>query len=554
MIEARSISLEQRPLHALNRVAFGPRPGDLERVRRIGVERWIQQQLEPSEIEEPAEIETRLAALPTLHMTPVALFAQYQTPVREAAKDDPEAKKAARRAARIIILEASAARLIRAIGSPRQLQEVMTAFWFNHFNVFAGKGLCHLWIGTYERDAIRPHALGRFRDLLGATTRHPAMLFYLDNWQNTAPDGPGRQGKFEGINENYARELMELHTLGVDGGYTQNDVIALTHILTGWGIVRRENAEGNRGPRPMAAGWRGLGLMGRFAGGGDGFGGGFSGWRRERRFAMGTAARDGSGFFFDESRHDVNPQTLLGRPIASGGIEQGEAALDLLARSPRTAHHLSYQLAQYFVADDPPPSLVDRMAVRYRESDGNIREVLGTMFTGAEFWDRRNYGVKFKPPYEFVVSAVRATAAPVNNIRPLIGTMGQLGMPLYGCQTPDGYKNTQAAWLGPDAMMTRLSFATALGTGRLPLAQPFDEFVDDEPRPALRPAMGAAGAGTSNTADVAASRGRMAPPDPIQLALALGDLFTSRTAQAVETAPPPLRAPLILGSREFMMR
>ena len=194
------------------------------------------------------------------------------------------------------------------------------------------------------------------------------------------------------------------------------------------------------------------------------------------------------------------------------------------------------------------------MAASYRESDGNIREVLGTMFTGAEFWDRRNYGVKFKPPYEFVVSAVRATAAPVNNIRPLMGTMGQLGMPLYGCQTPDGYKNTQAAWLSPDAMMMRLSFATALGTGRLPLAQPFDEFADDAPPLALRPALTPMGAGTTNPAGASANRNRIAPPDPIQLALSLGDLFTSRTAQAVEIAPPPLRAPLILGSPEFMMR
>ncbi|MGH7881008.1 MAG: DUF1800 family protein, partial [Candidatus Binataceae bacterium] len=249
------IPAELRPLHALNRLAFGPTAGDLETVKRTGIERWITQQINPQALAEPAELSAQIASLETLRMTPVELFLRYGPPIdgrrgRQTPNPDPEAQKQARQQARIVVEQAMQARLLRAVASPRQLEEVMTAFWFNHFNVFDGKGLCYLWIGAYEENAIRPHVMGRFRDLLGATAKHPAMLFYLDNWQNTAPASPGARGKLEGINENYARELMELHTLGVNGGYSQADVIALAHILTGWGIVRRQP--------PMGAGgfWR----------------------------------------------------------------------------------------------------------------------------------------------------------------------------------------------------------------------------------------------------------------------------------------------------------
>jgi len=523
MIEADSIPANQRPLHALNRLAFGPRPGDLAHISRTGVERWIDQQLHPESFLEPPDLTRQIAAMRTLHMTPVELFVQYQIPVRQASKDDTDAKKMARQQARIVIQEAVRARIIRAVTGPRQLHEVMTAFWFNHFNVFAGKGPCHLWIGSFEQEAIRPHALGRFRDLLGATARHPAMLFYLDNWQNTAPNAPGSHGKFEGINENYARELMELHTLGVNGGYAQADVIALAHILTGWGLVRRENQM-----RPRFGGF------GPF---------GFHPWRRgaARAQALPGTVRTSSGFFFDPSRHDSSDKILLGHQIKADGITEGEDALDLLARSPATANHLSYQLAQYFVADNPPPDLVERMAQRYLASDGNIREVLAALFASSAFWDRRCYGVKFKTPYEYVISAVRAAGSPVLNVRPLAATMARLGMPLYGCQTPDGYKNTQEAWLNPDAMMIRLSFATGLGVGRLPLDRPVDEFADEG---------GAMRLAALATGPVP----RMEPPDPSQLAATLGDLFSPQTADAVKAAPAQLRAPLIIGSPEFMRR
>ncbi len=535
----------QRPLHALNRLAFGPRPGEVEAVRQMGVERYVEQQLDPASIPVPEELTNRIASLRTLRMTPVELFLEFQQPIRQAAedKDDPDAKKAARREAREVVMEAVEARIVRAVYGVRHLQEVMTAFWFNHFNVFAGKGLCSIWTGAYEEEAIRPHTMGRFRDLLGATAKHPAMLFYLDNWQNTAPDATRKHGKFDGINENYAREVMELHTLGVNGGYTQNDVIALAHILTGWGLLKR--GAGMNGPRKFPArenfSARDFqphpgGLFGMF------------GLRRPRPQNPNSAPRANGivgqyGFFFDASRHDFAGQTYLERAIAGGGIEQGEEALDMLARSPVTANHLSYQVAQYFVADNPPPSLVKRMASHYLATDGNIREVLAAMFASTEFWDGRNYSSKFKTPYEYVISSVRAAAAPVVNVLPLAGMMAQLGMPLYGCQTPDGYKNTREAWLNPDAMMTRLSFATALGAGRLPLQRPPDG--DFGAVPGLR---------KSGEIRPVSFNGNADPPDPAMLAATVGDMFSAHTADAVESAPPQLRAPLILGSPEFMQR
>ncbi len=242
-------SKQDRILHVLNRLGFGPRPGDFEHVSAIGPERYVQEQLHPESIAIPAGLTDRVNDLHTLRMNPIALFIEYQRPINLARKDAKaeaggdknavkDATKDARIRQRVVMREAVEARMMRAIEGPRQLQEVMTAFWFNHFNVFAGKGLDLIWTGAFEETAIRPHTFGKFRTLLGATAHHPAMMFYLDNWQNTAPGSPGSKGKFEGINENYARELMELHTLGVNGGYSQADVIALAHILTGWGLPK----------------------------------------------------------------------------------------------------------------------------------------------------------------------------------------------------------------------------------------------------------------------------------------------------------------------------
>jgi uncharacterized protein (DUF1800 family) len=544
---AYEVSKQDRVLHVLNRLAFGPRPGDFERVSAIGPERYVQEQLHPESIAIPNDLTERVSEYRTLHMTPVALFMEYQRPLMQARRDAKaedgsdknaikDATKDARIRQRIVMREAVEARLMRATEGPRQLQEVMTAFWFNHFNVFAGKGLDNIWTGSFEETAIRPHTFGKFRTLLGATAHHPAMLLYLDNWQNTAPGSSGSKGKFEGINENYARELMELHTLGVNGGYTQADVIALAHILTGWGIPRaRGGAERMRADQRIA-------------------GGVFPLMRRRRNFMR--APVDPSGFYFDASRHDFSEKTFLGHEIKGGGIDEGEHALDILARSPATAKHLSSQLAQYFVADDPPKALVDRMAQRYLATDGEIRAVLETMFTSAEFWDPRCYGAKFKTPYEYVVSCARATGVPIRNCRPLYGTMQLLGMPLYGCQTPNGYANTEEAWLNPDAMMTRLSFATALGSGNLPLENPpFEEDADGGAMRREPPVVPKNGVGKVNIKFDPAPHGpKMSPPDPVQLASTLGNYFSPATAAAVEASPPQLRAPLILGSPEFMKR
>jgi uncharacterized protein (DUF1800 family) len=381
MLKVGNMPQEKRALHALNRLAFGPRPGDLERVNQIGIERYLREQLDPQSIPVPPELTQRVGALRTLQMTPVELFVTFQLPVQQA-KGDTDTQKAARQRSQVILQEAVEGRLMRAIYGPRQLQEVMTAFWFNHFNVFAGKGLCHLWIGAYEQEAIRPHTMGRFRMLLGATAKHPAMLFYLDNWQNSAPNSGARRAKFEGINENYAREVMELHTLGVNGGYTQADVTALAHILTGWGLQKRGQAGMGMGAPEINPGTHVPGGMSRMGGWGPW-------WRRPaRRAPLPGALGDQYGFYFDPSRHDFSEQVVLGRSYSGGaGIAAGEQALDVLARAPATARHLSYQLAQYFVADNPPQTLVARMAERFEQSQGDIRATLETLFFSPEFWD-----------------------------------------------------------------------------------------------------------------------------------------------------------------------
>jgi len=488
--QAAPIADDLKPLHVLNRLGYGPAPGDLEKVRAMGVEKYIEDQLTPQSIPEPESLRRELDSLDTLRMDPVELFREYGPPrPGRGRKPDPEAIKAARERTRVIMQQAVEARLWRATQSPRQLQELMTDFWYNHFNVFAGKGLDHLWAGAYEEQAIRPYALGRFRDLLGATAHHPAMLFYLDNWQNTAPDSPGARGKLNGLNENYARELMELHTLGVDGGYTQQDVIALARIFTGWGLGRPRGKD-SRG-----------------------------------------------GLYFDPKRHDYSDKIFLGQTIRGSGEDEGEQALDILAHSPATARHIGYELAQYFVADDPPPALVQRLSQRFLGTDGDIRAVLDTLFHSPEFWDRKYYGNKFKTPYQYLVSAVRASGVDLVNIRPLYGMLFQLGMPLYACLTPDGYKNTSAAWLNPDAMTRRISFATALASGRLPLAQPAENNVgparkmDREERGPVR---------------------RVEPVDDARLTDTLGNALSAPTRAAIKETPPPLRAALILGSPEFM--
>jgi uncharacterized protein (DUF1800 family) len=487
------LGTDPRILHVLNRLAYGPRPGDMARVEAIGVERYLQEQLRPETIAEPESLRRKLAAYQTLSFQPMTLLNAYAERQKMGQTAAPEAVRQQRRFAAEIPEEAVEAKIVRSLESSRQLQEVLVNFWFNHFNVFIGKGRTRFLVGSYEEQAIRPYVLGRFRDLLGATAKHPAMLFYLDNWQNTDPQSPGTRGRFQGINENYARELMELHTLGVNGGYTQQDVTTLARIFTGWGLAK-PNANQNAN-------------------------------QNAKQNAKQNANSDASGFYFDRRRHDRRDKVFLGQKIVGGGQEEGEKALDILARHPKTAQWISYKLAQYFIADRPPAALVDRLAQTYLNSDGNLRTVVTALVQSPEFWQPTTRNAKFKTPYEYVISAVRATGQSVENPKAIAAMLQQLGMPVYGRQTPDGYPNTQALWLNPEAMTRRLSFATQLGMGKLPLQNSMNR-----------------------------SAGSSVNVDAIALRNTLGNHFSRQTQTVIAESPESLRSALILGSPELMWR
>jgi uncharacterized protein (DUF1800 family) len=345
----------------------------------------------------------------------------------------PQAATPLVRYVRSIQRPAIESRLVRALASPCQLEEVMVDFWFNHFNIFQGKNFTRVLVGHYEHHAIRPHALGRFADLLAATAHHPGMLYYLDNWQSTG-GAPGPQGA-RGLNENYARELMELHTLGVDGGYTQHDVTQLARMLTGWTLM------------PLGLANPGAGL------------------RRAAGDAEPTPGRP--GYYFSARMHDRGEKLWLGQRIAPRGKAEGDHALQVLAAHPATARNIGFKLAQYFVADRPDPALVQRLAEVFLAEGGQIVPVLRTLFASDAFWAAGARSAKFKTPYHYSISALRAAGALPENLLPLAGTMAAQGMPLYGCVTPDGYKNTEAAWLNPDGMSKRINFASALASRRL---------------------------------------------------------------------------------------
>ena len=339
----------------------------------------------------------------------------------------------------VLVDELAQAKLLRAIYSDRQLEQVMTDFWFNHFNVFVGKGPERLLLTNYEQQVIRPHAMGKFEDLLIATAKSPAMLFYLDNWLSVGPNSmqalgvpahPARRGPYgyprpnpnakrkanSGLNENYGRELLELHTLSVNGGYTQRDVTEVAKVFTGWTIEK---------------------------------------------------PNDGGEFRFDPRKHEPGPKVVLGHRIKPKGEDEGREVLHLLATSPKTAHFISLKLAQRFVSDDPPPALVDRMAKTFQKKKGDIREVLATMFHSPEFWADSAYRDKVKTPLEFVASAVRATGADVDDAMPLTRQLNNMGMPLYGAVPPTGYSMKAETWVSSSALLTRMNFALALTSGRV---------------------------------------------------------------------------------------
>jgi uncharacterized protein (DUF1800 family) len=518
-IAARPGQIEdQRILHVLNRLGFGARPGDVERVKAMGLDNYLEQQLNPGKINDTV-VEAKLSTLPTLSMTTAELYEKYPQPGRllrqlerrgelpadlapsspdkapktrapdqplaSAPPDNAEYRRLIReyyqqnglQLPQRIIGELQASRILRAVYSERQLQEVMVDFWTNHFNVFAGKGADRWLLVAYDRDTIRPHVLGKFSALLQATAESPAMLFYLDNFQSVSPNaqlGEGsarRQGggplaqllldsrgnnqpqlrmsnnpdeqrpqqqRPRGINENYARELMELHTLGVTGGYTQRDVQEVARCFTGWTILAPRG--GGVATQRLSAGPR-------------------------AEMLRAQAGR----FFFNPRAHDDGEKIVLGHKIAAGGgIKDGLQVLDILAHHPATAKFLAAKLARHFVSDSPSPAFVDRIAATFTKTDGDIRETLRAIFVSPEFNSPAAYRAKVKRPFELAISAVRALGAETNGGPQLHQWIARMGEPLYGLQTPNGYSDTAESWVNSGGLLERLNFGLMLAGNHIP--------------------------------------------------------------------------------------
>ncbi len=473
--EEMTLTEEEKIIHVLNRLSFGPRPGDIERVAAMGIQAYIEQQLRPQLIPETV-VEEKLAGFKTLTMTPPELAElssgtnelrrQMQT-LQAERQNDPEqmsgsdsvpevteemqaARRQMREGMQQIRFELTQAKLLRALYSERQLQEVMADFWMNHFNIFLSKGQDRVYTTDFEQSVVRPLVLGKFEDLLMATAKSPAMLFYLDNWISSAPaqvmeervatlrsrlaprsrrrrQQSTRQPadrailrnlqRAEGLNENYARELMELHTLGVEGGYSQEDVIQVARALTGWTI---------------------------------------------------TAPRQGGPFQFQPLLHEEGDKVVLGQTIRSGGVQEGEQVIKMLARHPSTARFISTKLVRRFVADDPPEDLVDAASLTFERTGGDIREVLWTIFTHPHFFSRDAYQAKVKKPLELVVSSLRATEAEMRPARRLMQVLAEMGEALYLCQEPTGYPDVASAWINTNSLLQRLNFALVLAADRIP--------------------------------------------------------------------------------------
>lgn len=469
---AKKLTEEQRIVHVLNRLGFGARPGDVQRVKAMGLENYINQQLAPEKIDD-AVAENKVRDLGVLNMTTAELYEKFPQPGRllrqlqergmlpkDAAeapatqnnlRENEETRKVIEEYYREnglqrpqrIMAELQASRILRAVYSERQLQEVMVDFWTNHFNVYANKGADRWLLPAYDRDTIRPHALAKFSTLLQATAQSPAMLFYLDNFQSVSPNmnrpraqmmnnAPAQRPR-RGINENYARELMELHTLGVDGGYTQKDVQEVARCFTGWTIFQ---------PRGGAAAVNPL---------------------------RGEAARRVPGtFFFNARAHDDGEKIVLGQKIpAGGGFNDGMKVLDILARHPSTAKFIATKLVRHFVSDTPPPSLVKRVAEVFTKSDGDIRETLKAIFFSNEFNSPEAYRAKVKRPFELVISAIRTLGAETNGGPGTHQWIARMGEPLYGFQTPNGYSDTAESWVNTGGLLERMNFGLALAGNRV---------------------------------------------------------------------------------------
>jgi uncharacterized protein (DUF1800 family) len=552
---------DQAVLHALNRLAYGPRPGDVERIRQMGLAKWIDQQLNPGSIDDTA-LDQRLTRYATLSMSSQQLLNDFPPPQQAAKKEgvtkdeykeqmqrkrqesvatmlptgDDNFDKANIQLARMvgpnrIVAELSMAKLDRAIYSNRQLEAVMEDFWFNHFNVFANKGADRWLVTSYVRDTIRPHTMGKFDDLLLTTAKSPAMLFYLDNWLSADPaafkrmqemrtmrqqryygrfgmmppgyrmqgaSGRPKQQQDRGLNENYGREVMELHTVGVDAGYTQQDVINMAEILTGWTI---------REPRKDA------------------------------------------DFFFNDRIHAEEKEVVMGHTFHGGGMKEGEKALEMLASDPHTARHISMELARHFVSDDPPQALVDRMAQEYESSSGDIRAVLRTMIYSPEFWSKEAYRAKVKTPFELVASTARALDANVEVTLPLVQWVGRMGEPLFECQPPTGYSDKSEIWINSGALLNRLNFALAFASDHMAGAEVnlktmLGDDATKDPNTALSQALnvfldGQVAPGTKKTLEE-----RLSDPRILQ----------ARLDDPVKQVNEGLIAGLVLGAPEFQRR
>ena len=454
----REITADQQVRHVLNRLAFGARPGDVAHVRAVGVDRWIAEQLGPTRRPDSAAAVV-VAQYQMIALSPSELVDRFPPPQLIRAqerrdrdsvftREDSAMYRRAVRAQQRIAAELVSAKVARAVVSERQLEEVMADFWHNHFSVFIGKGQPERYfLPEYDREVIRPLALGNFRELLGAVAKSPAMLFYLDNWQSAADSGRPTlafmqrervrarrrangmptpdmqmQRRRRGLNENYGRELLELHTLGVDGGYHQRDVIEVARAFTGWTI---------RDPR------------------------------------------QGGSFIFRPEMHDASPKQVLGVTLPGNrGIEDGEQVLDIVARHPATARHIAFKLSQRFVSDTPPPALVERAAATFTRTNGDIREVVRTIVTSPEFFSRAAYRGKVKSPFELVVSALRAMNAAPDTTPRMAMIVGRLGQPLFGHQAPNGYPEAGHQWINTGAILNRINFGMAVASGQLPGLNP----------------------------------------------------------------------------------
>ena len=489
--------------HLLSRFTYGARPGDVDRVVEMGLETWLDGQLEAKFADKV--LKKKLAPLKALDMSATEIAKTYPNPgmllarvarengtSREAMQEmnQRERRQAAReymddnglRPQRDLIAELIAHKLMRAVYSENQLAEVLTDFWFNHFNVALQDNQARPYVLPYERDAIRPHVLGSFRQMLGATAKHPAMLLYLDNAQSTSPEGVAttmdvrlkpyeekdglggriarrkiREGREKmqreqdealqevpeafrprrGINENYARELMELHTLGVDGGYTQQDIEEVARAFTGWTVVP-----------PNRRGDRARNRMDRRA--------------KEIGFVIDDA------FLFRADAHDATEKTILGQTFpAGGGLDEGERVLDLLVENPATAHHIARKLASRFVADQPPQALVDHLALTFQDANGNLQSLTRALAYSPHFWTDHSRKAKVKNPFELTVSALRALDADVRPTRALIAWIDKMGQPLYRYQAPTGFPDEAAHWINAGTLLNRMNFGLHLARGQV---------------------------------------------------------------------------------------